>query len=370
MPLKLMTVDDSATIRRIVASCAAGLAPEVEVLEAEHGQRCLDLVARSRPDIIILDINMPVMGGEECLRRLKENPETAAIPVVMLTTESEKAVVLRMLRMGIAQFMIKPFTREEFGEKVGAVLEQHGLAELIGPLPLLPPGEYLLVVEDKPKVIEQIRAGAPEAWGIVATADPREALRILGARAPIAVVANLGLGPEKVFEMFAHMRRTPERQGVRYVASCLRTNEDLQARARAHGYLQLLLKPFTPEEMEALLRGWRRADVRATPSGDAYVIQAARGRFSEQADALLAAIDRAAEEGFVKILVELSPVDQADQERAAMWKLIADHASALGVRAIYVTRLEKVRTWLRAGAETRGLPVVAEVTEGLAALAA
>lgn len=370
MSLTLMTVDDSATIRRIVGDSAADLAPEVTVLEAEHGQACLDLVARRRPDVIVLDLNMPVMNGEECLRHLKANPETAAIPVVMLTTESEKSLVLRLLRLGIAQFMVKPFTREEFREKVGAVLARHGLVPREQPLPPLPAGEFLLVVEDKPLVIEQLRAICPEGWGLVATAETGEALRIFAARRPIAVIASLTLSADAAFEMFARMRRVPERQGVRYVGTCLRSNEALQSRARAYGYLELLLKPFTSEEVELLVNRWRHADVRTAVSGDVFVIHAARMAFSRQAEGLMAAMERAADEGFHKVLIELSAVEPADQERVDMWRVVADHAALLRVSAAYVTRHEQVRAWLAKSAETRELRVCGEVTDALSALAA
>jgi two-component system chemotaxis response regulator CheY len=369
MPLKLMTVDDSATIRRIVASCASELAPGVEVIEAENGQRCLDLIREERPDIIILDINMPVMNGEDCLDRLKADPETATIPIVMLTTESEKRLVLRFLRKGIAQFIIKPFTRDEFRDKVGSIVEKLGVPAAHAAMPLLPAGDYILVVEDKPRAIEQLQAGCPEEWSVVATPDPLVALRTFHARAPVAVIANLNLGSDAVFGMFGQMRRTAERQGVRYIGSCLRTSDDLLGLARAHGYLELLLKPFTTDEVTRLLGSCRQATVRGMASGDVYVIHAARGRFVEQADALLAAIDKAAEEGFLKVLVDVGPVDREEQEQPAMWRLLAEHASALGIQAAYVTPVEGGRRCL-CETTTRDVAVSGDVAEGLAGLAA
>jgi two-component system, chemotaxis family, chemotaxis protein CheY len=370
MPLKLMTVDDSATIRRIVASCASELAPGVEVIEAENGQRCLELIREQRPDIIILDINMPVMNGEDCLDRLKADPLTATIPIVMLTTESEKRLVLRFLRKGIAQFIVKPFTRDEFRDKVGSIVEKLGIPAPHAAMPLMPAGDYILVIEDKPRAVEQLQAGCPEDWSFVPTPDPQVALRTFQVRAPIAVIANLNLGSDAVFDMFAQMRRTAERQGVRYIGACLRTSDDLIGLARAHGYLELLLKPFDTDEISRLLASCRQATVRATVSGDVCVIHAARGRFVEQADALLLAMDKAAEEGFLKVLVDVGPVEQAEQEQPTMWRLMAEHAAALGIHAAYVTPIESVRHWLSETATTGEVAVSGEVTEGLAGLAA
>ena len=122
MPLKLMTVDDSRTIRRIVTTYAKDLAPDVEVIEAENGQECFDKCKENLPDIIILDVNMPVMTGEECLQRLRADEHTKPVAVVMLTTESEKQLVVRLLQLGVQQFIIKPFEKQEFITKVGGVL--------------------------------------------------------------------------------------------------------------------------------------------------------------------------------------------------------------------------------------------------------
>ncbi len=370
MPLKLMTVDDSATIRRIVASCASELAPGVEVIEAENGERCLEMIREQRPDIIILDINMPVMNGEDCLDRLKADPQTATIPIVMLTTESEKRLVLRFLRKGIAQFIIKPFTRDEFRDKVGSIVEKLGVHAARAAMPLLPAGDYVLVVEDKPRAVEQLKAGCPEEWSIVATPDPQVALRTLQARAPIAVIANLNLGSDAMFDMLGQMRRTAERQGVRYIGSCLRTSDDLIGLSRAHGYLELLLKPFATEEVTRLLASCRQATVRGMVNGDVYVINAARGRFAEQADALLAAMDKAVEDGFLKVLIDAGPIEPEEQEQPTMWQLLAEHAGALGIRAAYVTPLENVRQQLREIEATRDVAIGGEIAEGLAHLAA
>jgi len=93
MSPKILTVDDSRTIRMIVTRAFKGFA--CEIFEAGDGVEGLTVAQRERPDIILLDLTMPVMDGAEMLAKLKADPELRTIPVVMLTAEAGRETVLR-----------------------------------------------------------------------------------------------------------------------------------------------------------------------------------------------------------------------------------------------------------------------------------
>jgi two-component system chemotaxis response regulator CheY len=370
MPLKLMTVDDSATIRRIVGGFARELAPDAEVIEAENGCACLEKIARGKPDLIVLDINMPVMNGIECLEQLKGNPATADIPVVMLTTESEKALVLRLVKMGIAQYIIKPFEREEFFDKVGGVLERRPAAAAARAEPPVPTGEYLLVLQEREKAIELIRGACRDRLAIVTVAAATEAMSCFEAKAPRLVIANLHGAGHEALDLFARMRRIPERQHVRYIGTCLRTAEDLISRARASGYVELLLKPFAERDVSRILQACAPPRLRTGVNGDVYVIHAAAVPFAGQAATLTATIDRAAEEGFCKLLIDVTPIPEDDQRQPAMWEALREHLGNLGLRAVCVTRLVDVGETLAGQGDGPIVRIVDAVEKGISALAA
>ena len=88
MATKVLTVDDSKTIRMIVKKAFNPYA--CELFEAENGVEGLAAAAKEKPNLIILDITMPVMNGIEMLDRLKAEAELKDIPVIMLTAESGK----------------------------------------------------------------------------------------------------------------------------------------------------------------------------------------------------------------------------------------------------------------------------------------
>jgi two-component system chemotaxis response regulator CheY len=118
----ILSVDDSATMRRMVGRVVATLG--FELLEASDGLEALELLARHGPDValVVLDVNMPRMDGEEALQAIKADPRLAGIPVMMLTTESERSRVLGFIQKGAANYLMKPFTPEDLSTKIAGCL--------------------------------------------------------------------------------------------------------------------------------------------------------------------------------------------------------------------------------------------------------
>ncbi len=120
MPAKILSVDDSKTIRMIVGKAFRPF--EATVIEASNGEEGLAAAARERPDLIILDITMPVMDGVTMLTKLKEDPDLKTIPVIMLTAESGRENVLHIAKLGVRDYLVKPFKEEQLLEKAGRVV--------------------------------------------------------------------------------------------------------------------------------------------------------------------------------------------------------------------------------------------------------
>ncbi|MBI9087536.1 MAG: response regulator [Desulfobacterales bacterium] len=121
MTLKILTVDDSKTIRMIVKKAFKPY--DCELYEAENGQQGLEVAGREKPDLIILDITMPVMTGVEMLEKLMENPDLKGIPVIMLTAESGKDNVMQIVKMGVKNYMVKPFKGEQLIERTQKIVD-------------------------------------------------------------------------------------------------------------------------------------------------------------------------------------------------------------------------------------------------------
>lgn len=121
MTLKILTVDDSKTIRTIVKRAFSPF--DCEVFEAENGVEGLATAAKIKPDLIVLDLTMPVMNGVEMLEKLKADPNLKTIPVIMLTAESGRENVLRIVKLGVNDYIVKPFKGEQLIQRAEKILK-------------------------------------------------------------------------------------------------------------------------------------------------------------------------------------------------------------------------------------------------------
>jgi two-component system chemotaxis response regulator CheY len=123
MGKKVLIVDDSNTMRKIVARSLRQAGFEFEkLLEAADGQAALEVLAGESVDIVLSDINMPVMDGIEFLRQKNADAQIKAIPVVMITTEAGTDVLNEALSLGAVGTIKKPFTPEQVQEVLGQFL--------------------------------------------------------------------------------------------------------------------------------------------------------------------------------------------------------------------------------------------------------
>lgn len=120
MSAKILSVDDSKTIRMIVKRAFGPY--DATVFEAANGEEGLTSAATNKPDIIILDITMPVMDGVTMLTKLKENETLKSIPVIMLTAESGRENVAYIAKLGVRDYLVKPFQDTQLIEKVNRVI--------------------------------------------------------------------------------------------------------------------------------------------------------------------------------------------------------------------------------------------------------
>lgn len=122
---KVLSVDDSRMMRAIIKGAAESLG--FDVLEAGNGEEAFQVLeANDAADIslILLDVNMPGMNGFEVLEKLKADNRYMEIPVMMVTTESERANIVRAIKAGAANYVCKPFTPEELVTKIAESMGQ------------------------------------------------------------------------------------------------------------------------------------------------------------------------------------------------------------------------------------------------------
>ncbi len=121
-PRRILVVDDDEDIRVIVRTLLTNAGYETAC--AASGREALDGAASLRPDLVLLDVGMPEMSGWQVCAALRSQPETAALPVVMLTVRSEIRDLITSLQVGADDYVTKPFTKRRLLEAVEALLSQ------------------------------------------------------------------------------------------------------------------------------------------------------------------------------------------------------------------------------------------------------
>ncbi len=120
MTHKILTVDDSKTIRMVIKKVLAIF--DCQMFEAEDGVQGLAAVVNEKPDLIILDISMPIMSGMVMLTKMKSVPDLKDIPVIMLTGEAGKEYITKAMMIGIQGYIIKPFKGAHLTQRVQKIL--------------------------------------------------------------------------------------------------------------------------------------------------------------------------------------------------------------------------------------------------------
>jgi two-component system chemotaxis response regulator CheY len=120
---KILSVDDSGTMRKIIGRSVHVVG--YDLLEASNGLEALELLATRGEEIalVILDVNMPEMDGMETLVRIKADPALKAIPVMMLTTDSDRSRIIQAVQAGAANYLTKPFSQDDLLAKITACLQ-------------------------------------------------------------------------------------------------------------------------------------------------------------------------------------------------------------------------------------------------------
>ena len=118
---RALVADDSSTMRKILirSLSACGL---TEVVEAGDGGEALRLFGEQSFDLVLTEWNMPVKSGLDLIQEIRAGG--AKVPIIMITTEAEKSRVIEVIKAGVNDYVIKPFTAEMLREKIEKVMGQ------------------------------------------------------------------------------------------------------------------------------------------------------------------------------------------------------------------------------------------------------
>ena len=122
---KILVVDDEPDLVSTI-QCRLELS-NCDVATAANGKEALEQAMNDKPDLILMDTNMPIMNGHETLERLRENPQLRDIPVIMVTVMCEPQDIAIASSYGIADYVTKPFDFADLMEKIAGALKSRDI---------------------------------------------------------------------------------------------------------------------------------------------------------------------------------------------------------------------------------------------------
>jgi two-component system cell cycle response regulator len=358
----VLTVDDSKVVRTMVAR---HLEPYgCRILEAANGEEGVAAAREHRPDLILLDVTMPVMDGREALAALRRDPACQAIPVIMLTAESGKDLVLEIARLGVTGYIVKPFQKETFEKEVSKVLGPPGKPAAAPQADAPVDIKTVLVIDDSEKVLAAARTALEATMTVLLASGGADGLAEYDRARPGVVVIDLAM-PE--MDGFQTLERLRGRGRSAYVALAVRGEEDLHERARKAGFHAVVAKPFRANSLvEAVIAA---ANSVASPeqlvgalfgeAGDCPVMRVPDPRskvLARVGPALTRRLRDLAEQGTDKLVLDLAAVTEITTEVVStLARLIAD-ADGVGIRTAICAPDAAVMEKLRQFAETKDTP--------------
>ena len=249
MRYKILTVDDSKTVRIIVKKAFKTF--DCEILEAGNGVEGLALAAKENPDLILLDVTMPVMDGVEMLTKLKSDPALKGIPVMMLTAEGGRDNVLKIAKIGVRDYLVKPFKEDVLIEKAGRVIDLKPLSETPSKAKSIFDPADILIVEDKPAIIQQIQEGLKHTpWKVHGVTTQGEAIDFCSRTPPDMMLVSLSLPEESAFTLFRLIRTNVKTKYTPVFALVVKTETAQQQQAQTVGFSAIITKPIDLGELE------------------------------------------------------------------------------------------------------------------------
>lgn len=270
MSARVLVVDD---ILPNVKLLEAKLACEYyDVITATSGQEALEKVTNDNPDIVLLDVMMPGMDGFEVCKRIKENPDSAHIPVVMVTALTDVQDKVRGLQAGADDFLSKPINdtalmarvrslarlkmaldewriRENAANQFGVVSEKTNLMN--EPVE----GAKILLIEDREfdqkKIVEALSA---DLNIVIPTDNGMKAMELISAQDFDVLMVSIGLQNEDGLRLCSHLRSNERSRNVPIVMISEDEEMDRIAHGLEIGAHDYILRPIEKNELTARVR--------------------------------------------------------------------------------------------------------------------
>jgi DNA-binding response OmpR family regulator len=365
----VLAVDDDPRIRKLIKLYLTKNGFAVEF--AENGVEALGRVKATKPDLIILDVNMPVMDGPTMLAALRETGNQT--PVILLTSEVKRSIVAGAVKLGLTEYVMKPFKSEELVAKARAAVTRPGA--WAPPTPHAPagPGEGsqsvdVMVVDDMENVAKRLRALLPANITLADYPGADAALAACREKLFRVVLVDAQLPDVNPSALASQIKMLQPRAVIVAMIVKSPTSQAAAQKLKTQGFQDVMLKPFSSEAIEDFLGRYFVKPELVTRDDNLIKVQVGPyvGRpdvyFSQLGALFPAALEQVASACFEDAIVDLSGVVIDPRQVVKLTTTLLRKAGDAGLKLRIVGTAELKRL-LSGFEETRRIPIFPSVTE-------
>lgn len=356
----VLTVDDSKVVRTMVTRHLQHYG--CTIVEATNGQEGVDMARAHKPDLVLLDVTMPVMDGRQALGELRKDETTKGIPVIMLTAESGRDLVVEIAKLGVHGYIVKPFQQDTFDKEVSKVLGAPAGATAPQGATAVDP-KAVLIVDDSEKVLAMAKAALEQSMTVLTATSGKDAIAQYAKAKPGVVVIDLVMPDMDGFATIAELQKLGKSTCV---ALAVRGDASLHERAKKAGYAAVVEKPFQAGEL--LEHVTQAANAGASPDDALKEFVSEDGgcpvfNLPHQSPKLLIKLlpifgkklRSLAEDGNDKLIVDVAQLSELTSEHVAGLVRLLTEAGTLGIKTA-ICAPDALVTKLRQIAETKDAP--------------
>jgi DNA-binding response OmpR family regulator len=389
---RILTVDDSRSVRMIVGRELQPLGHQIE--EAEDGEKGLAKLSEGGFDLVILDVTMPVLDGPSMLARMREGNDRT--PVLMLTSEARRSTIASLLKLGIDDYILKPFKPDELKVKVVKALKQDpavaaraaaaAAAGSSAPAGAATPASApagasaapaiaddgrakgdILVIDDMENVQKRLRQMVPERLDVAGALTGQAALGACRDRAFRAILVDNDMPDVNGAALLRQLRTLQPKASI--YALFLRTVNNVAEEARRAGFDGAITKPFDPTAIDDFLQQLFNTTELIAKEDNVLKVAAFKGKearldnyFGEVSALLLKVSESLAEACFAEVIVDIGLLPPMADRLARLILDARSRIAKLGLE-VRVVASPEIAKLLKQYTDTANVPLYQSIDE-------
>jgi len=241
---RVIHVDD---VNVSLASVKSRISKLYDVFSANSSIKMYELLEKIMPDLILLDADMPDVDGYETIKGLKANNRFAHIPVVFLTSRSDRASVVKGLSFGAADYIFKPVQTEKLIETLDGILNPKEDKQSIKGDISNKPG--VLAVDDVASMLRAIQYALKDRYNVYLLSKPEGVPNFLKTEAPDLILLDYLMPTMSGFDLISIIKTIPEHKDTPIIILTTEGTQDHVKEAIKLGASDFIVKPFQPKEL-------------------------------------------------------------------------------------------------------------------------